>query len=34
MKNGKRAYSDEHAEAGINAELPMIELWPNQFPCY
>ena len=34
MKNGKRAYSDEHAEAGINAELPMIEVWPNQFPGY
>jgi 7-cyano-7-deazaguanine reductase len=30
----KRAYTDEHAEAGIHAELPDIETWPNQFPDY
>ena len=24
-------YTDEHAEAGINAELPAIETWPNQY---
>ncbi len=30
----KRTYTDEHAEAGINAPLPEIETWPNQFPGY
>jgi 7-cyano-7-deazaguanine reductase len=30
----KRAYTDEHAAAGIQAELPGIETWPNQFPDY
>ncbi len=30
----KRAYTDEHAVAGINAPLPDIETWPNQFPDY
>jgi 7-cyano-7-deazaguanine reductase len=30
----KRAYTDEHAEAGIDAALPGIETWPNQFPGY
>ena len=30
----KRAYTDEHAEAGIRAALPEIETWPNQFPGY
>jgi 7-cyano-7-deazaguanine reductase len=30
----KRAYTDEHAAAGIDAELPEIETWPNQFPNY
>ena len=27
----KRQYSDQHAEAGVRAELPEIEAWPNQF---
>ncbi len=27
----KRAYTDEHAAAGVNAALPEIETWPNQF---
>lgn len=27
-----RQYTDEHAEAGVHAELPDIETWPNQFP--
>lgn len=31
MKNG---YTDEHASAGIDAKLPDIETWPNQFPGY
>ncbi len=30
----KRSYTDEHAVAGIDAELPEIETWPNQFPRY
>jgi len=27
-------YTEEHAKAGIDAELPAIECWPNQFPGY
>ncbi|MDE3194792.1 MAG: NADPH-dependent 7-cyano-7-deazaguanine reductase QueF [Acidobacteriota bacterium] len=34
MKNRKPAYTDEHAAAGIDAPLPEIETWPNQFPGY
>ena len=30
----KRSYTDEHARAGIEAPLPEIETWPNQFPGY
>lgn len=30
----KRGYTDEHAHAGIDASLPEIETWPNQFPGY
>jgi len=30
----KRAYTDEHAAAGVDAALPEIETWPNQFPDY
>ena len=30
----KRAYTDEHAAAGISATLPEIETWPNQFRGY
>src|SRR5258708_27687223 len=30
----KRAYTDEHAQRGIDAALPDIETWPNQFPGY
>jgi len=30
----KRSYTDEHAAAGIDARLPEIETWPNQFPGY
>ena len=28
------SYTDEHAEAGVNAELPEIEVWPNQYRGY
>ena len=27
-------YTEKHAKSGINAELPEIECWPNQFPHY
>ncbi len=30
----KAEYTDEHAEAGVHAELPEIETWPNQFGEY
>lgn len=30
----RRTYTDEHATAGVNAELPEIETWPNQYPGY
>jgi 7-cyano-7-deazaguanine reductase len=30
----KKAYTDQHAKAGIDAPLPEIETWPNQFPNY
>lgn len=26
-----RQYTDEHASAGVRAELPEIETWPNQY---
>ena len=29
-----KAYTDEHAASGIDAKLPEIESWPNQFPGY
>ena len=25
-------YTDEHAASGVNADLPEIETWPNQYP--
>ena len=28
------AYTPEHARAGIDAKLPVLETWPNQFPNY
>jgi len=27
-------YTEEHAKSGIDAGLPAIECWPNQFPGY
>ena len=27
-------YTDEHARSGIDAKLPAIETWPNQYPDY
>ena len=29
-----RTYTDEHASAGVDAPLPEIETWPNQFGQY
>jgi 7-cyano-7-deazaguanine reductase len=29
-----REYRDEHAQAGVDARLPDIETWPNQYPDY
>jgi 7-cyano-7-deazaguanine reductase len=30
----KKEYTDEHAAAGVNAPLPAIETWPNQYRGY
>ena len=27
-------YTEQHAKSGIDADLPIIECWPNQFPGY
>ena len=27
----KRQYTDQHASAGVDAALPEIEVWPNQY---
>jgi len=29
-----REYTDEHAAAGVDTELPAIETWPNQYGQY
>jgi 7-cyano-7-deazaguanine reductase len=29
-----RDYTEEHAKSGINAPLPSIECWENQYPGY
>jgi 7-cyano-7-deazaguanine reductase len=29
-----REYTDVHARAGVNARLPKLETWENQFPGY
>jgi len=30
----KRGYTEEHATAGVDAKLPEIETWPNQYRDY
>ena len=30
----EKAYTDEHARAGVDADLPEIGTWPNQYPDY
>ena len=27
-------YTEDHARAGIEAKLPKLEVWPNQYPGY
>lgn len=27
-------YSERHAKSGLNAKLPQLETWPNQYPGY
>ncbi|MGA7410109.1 MAG: preQ(1) synthase [Bryobacteraceae bacterium] len=33
-KKPQTSYTDEHAAAGVDAKLPAIETWPNQYPGY
>jgi 7-cyano-7-deazaguanine reductase len=30
----KRQYTDEHAHSGVDAKMPEIETWPNQYEGY
>ena len=34
QNTGMPDYNESHAKAGIDAKLPSIECWPNQFPGY
>jgi 7-cyano-7-deazaguanine reductase len=34
QNTGMPDYNESHAKAGIDAKLPPIECWPNQFPGY
>jgi 7-cyano-7-deazaguanine reductase len=34
MSAESTAYTGDHANAGIDADLPEIETWPNRFPNY
>ncbi len=34
VRNAARRYTDAHAAAGLEAPLPAIETWPNQFAGY
>ena len=34
MKRTSPAYTTDHARAGVQAPLPEIETWPNQYPGY
>ncbi|HKM90083.1 MAG TPA: preQ(1) synthase [Candidatus Acidoferrales bacterium] len=33
-RSTRRGYTEQHARAGIDARLPELEGWPNQFPGY
>jgi len=32
--NSKRSYTASHARSGVDAKLPAIECWENQYPGY
>jgi len=32
MAKQKKQYTDEHAASGVDAKLPALECWPNQYP--
>jgi 7-cyano-7-deazaguanine reductase len=32
--NKNRTYTEQHARAGVDADLPAIEVWENQYPGY
>ena len=34
VSSSPRRYTDEQAAAGIEAPLPLLETWPNQYPGY
>ena len=34
MKKSTTGYTEEHARAGVDAPLPGIDTWPNQYPGY
>lgn len=34
MPKKTREYTEDHARAGVNAPLPEIECWENQYPGY
>jgi 7-cyano-7-deazaguanine reductase len=34
MKSRTRSYEESHARAGVDADLPDIECWENQYPDY
>src|SRR2546422_7875921 len=34
MKKTRDGYTEAHASSGIDAKLPAIETWPNQFKGY
>ncbi|HUJ39168.1 MAG TPA: preQ(1) synthase [Candidatus Acidoferrales bacterium] len=33
-RSARNGYTDAHARAGIDARLPALDSWPNQFPGY
>lgn len=33
-KKNKLGYSERHAQSGVDAKLPEIETWPNQYKGY
>lgn len=34
MPGSSEGYTEEHAKSGLDAELPAIDCWPNQYPGY